>query len=62
MALSRNFQVRENQRMEFRAEMFNVTNSLIRDAPTTNFNSNTFGQINSSANARIMQFALKYVF
>jgi hypothetical protein len=62
MALSRTFQVRENQRLEFRGEAFNVTNSLVRDNPTTTFNSNTFGQITSSLNARIMQFALKYVF
>jgi hypothetical protein len=62
MALSRTFQVREAQRIEFRAEAFNVTNSLIRLNPTTTLNSNTFGQIISSRDARIMQFALKYVF
>ena len=62
MALSRTFQVREAQRIEFRGEAFNVTNSLIRDNPTTTYNSNTFGQITSSLNARIMQFVLKYVF
>jgi len=68
LALSRIFQVRETQRLEFRAEAFNVTNSLIREIPTANessfltLNSNTFGQINSSRDARIMQFALKYSF
>jgi hypothetical protein len=62
MALSRTFQVRETQRLEFRAEAFNVTNSLIKLNPTTVLNSNTFGQIISSRDARIMQFALKYVF
>jgi hypothetical protein len=62
VALSRVFQFRETQRLEFRAEAFNVTNSLVRGNPTTNFNSNTFGQINSSRDARIMQFALKYAF
>ena len=59
---------RETQRLEFRAEAFNVMNSLIREIPTANessfltFNSNTFGLINSSRDARIMQFALKYSF
>ncbi len=48
--------------MELRAEAFNVTNSLVRSNPTTVLNSNIFGQINSSANARVMQFALKYTF
>jgi hypothetical protein len=62
MALSRVFQVRETQRMEFRAEAFNVTNSLVRGNPATVLNSNTFGQINTSAAARVMQFALKYSF
>jgi hypothetical protein len=62
LGLSRTFRLTENQRIEFRAEAFNVTNSLIRGIPTITLNSNIFGQINSSADARIMQFALKYVF
>src|SRR5262249_37475009 len=44
-ALARNFQVRESQRFEFRAEAFNFTNSLRRMDPTSSLNSNTFGQI-----------------
>jgi hypothetical protein len=43
-------------------EAFNLTNSLRRENPGADFNGNTFGQINSSLDARIMQFALKYVF
>jgi hypothetical protein len=62
IALSRAFTPREAQKLEFRVEAFNVTNSLIKGTPDTNLNSNTFGQINTSANARIMQFALKYSF
>jgi hypothetical protein len=62
MALSRTFQLREAQRLEFRAEAFNVTNSVILDNPTTNFNSSLFGQVTSVKDPRIMQFALKYVF
>jgi hypothetical protein len=63
LALSRIFQVRENQRLEFRAESFNVTNSTRFKNPTSNLTSlNTFGLITSSEDARIMQFALKYVF
>jgi Carboxypeptidase regulatory-like domain len=61
-ALSRVFRIKEAQRLEFRAEAFNVTNSLIKMDPGVNLNANTFGVINSSRDARIMQFALKYVF
>jgi hypothetical protein len=60
--LSRSFRPRENQKLEFRAETFNVTNSLRKGDPITTLNSNIFGQINTSLDARIMQFALKYSF
>ena len=62
LALSRTFQVRERQRIEFRAEAFNVPNSFHMNDPQTNLNSNTFGQITSARDPRIMQFALKYFF
>ena len=72
MALSRVFGVREGQNIEIRAEAFNVTNSLRRGnpgvtaagstSPTVALSSNTFGQILTSADARVMQFALKYTF
>jgi hypothetical protein len=62
MAMSRTFQLAEGHNVEFRGEAFNLTNSLIKKNPTTNLNSNTFGQINTSGDARIMQFVLKYVF
>ena len=73
MAVSRVFRVRENQNIEFRAEAFNVINGLRKGNPgsaatapfistTMSLNANTFGQINTSGDARVMQFALKYVF
>ncbi len=66
LALSRTFQVREDQRLEFRAEAFNVTNSRRIATPIPDrfrtLNNNTFGQIDFAADARIMQFVLKYVF
>ena len=63
-AVSREFRIREGQIIEFRAEAFNVTNSLRRGNPgTTSSNTNTFGVITSSAGGpRILQFALKYAF
>jgi hypothetical protein len=71
LSLSRNFKLRERDTLTFRAEAFNLTNSVMFGAPTAALNSSTFGhltpQIQSSApgdatTARIMQFALKYVF
>jgi hypothetical protein len=62
MAISRVFQVRERQRLEVRAEGYNVPNSLRPGNPVTNLSSNIFGQINTASDPRIMQFALKYIF
>ena len=62
LALSRVFRLRESQQLEFRGEAFNVTNSLIMGNPTTTISSNIFGQINTSRDARVVQFALKYSF
>jgi hypothetical protein len=66
MGLSRSFQVRESQRLEFRAEAFNLTNSFRADNTTTaianGLNNNVFGQIRGARDPRILQFALKYVF
>jgi len=74
MALSRVFRVRENQTLEFRAEAFNVINGLRKGNPGATaatgpftstvvpLNTSTFGQINTAGDARIMQFALKYLF
>jgi hypothetical protein len=64
MALSRTFRVREQQKVEFRAEAFNVTNSFRMDVTkvTSTLNSGNFGQVTGALDPRIMQFALKYLF
>jgi hypothetical protein len=71
LALSRNFKIREHQTLTFRAEAFNLPNSVMFGPPTGALNSNNFGrltpQIQSTApgtttTARIMQFAMKYAF
>ena len=62
--------IKEAQRLEFRAEAFNLTNSFRMDIPNANtttstfqiITSSTFGQVTSSRDPRIMQFALKYFF
>jgi hypothetical protein len=63
-ALSRIFRFGDVKRAEFRAEAFNLTNSVRLDGSKlqTNFNSGNFGQITGAFDPRILQFALKYVF
>ena len=64
LALSRSFQFRERQKIEFRAEAFNLTNSFRMDISklTVNLDSGNFGQVTGALDPRIMQFALKYFF
>jgi hypothetical protein len=73
-ALVRTFKVREAQQLEFRWEVFNLTNSLRLGNPSTAFGTSTFGQylgpsaaafsstVSGISDPRIMQFAMKYVF
>ena len=68
MALVRAFRLKESQRVEFRWEVYNVTNSFRPILPATIgsmteiTNRATFGQLRTSDDPRIMQFALKYLF
>jgi hypothetical protein len=71
LALSRNFKIRERHTITFRAEAFNLPNSVMFGPPNAAVNSTSFGrltpQVQSTApgtttTARIMQFALKYAF
>jgi len=67
--LTRSFRLNETNRLEARAEAYNLTNSfrpsfgaIGQGLYTQSFASNTFGQIRQSLDPRILQFALKYVF
>jgi len=62
VALSRSFPITERQRIDFRAEAFNLMNHARFGNPVTTLSSGIFGQINSALDPRIMQFALKYRF
>ena len=55
-------QIREGQRLQVRAEAFNVLNGVRKGPPIVSSNAGNFGQIVSSLDPRIMQFALKYTF
>ena len=60
--LTRFFKVRENQRFELRFEFFNTLNHTNLNNPVTSLSSASFGTIQSAADPRILQFALKYSF
>jgi hypothetical protein len=72
LSLSRNFRIRERGTITFRAEAFNLTNSVMFGPPNAALNSASFGRIapqpqssapgNGTNTARVMQFALKYAF
>jgi hypothetical protein len=62
LALSRNFQLTQGQRIEVRAEAYNVTNSFRTGAIDQTLTSGTFGVVRNALDARVLQFALKYVF
>jgi hypothetical protein len=61
--VSRKFRLAESQQIEFRAEAFNVTNSLRLGNPNVSVAGGQFGKVvSSNGGPRIMQFALKYIF
>jgi Carboxypeptidase regulatory-like domain len=73
MSLTRAFRIREQMRVEFRVDAFNITNSFRAGVPTTTaaggtsgvtttVNSAQFGQILSAQDPRILQVAGKFVF
>ena len=62
LGLTRRFQIREGQSLEFRAEAFNAPNHVNPMNPSSALNSQSFGKSVAAADPRIMQLALKYVF
>jgi hypothetical protein len=77
LALAKEFHIVENQRLEFRAEAFNLTNSFRTGVPYapgasglgaggsgigTTLGLSTFGQITTALDPRILQLALRFIF
>jgi hypothetical protein len=60
--LAKDFKVTERKRFQFRTELFNAFNRANFGPPNIARESVGFGQILSAANARIIQFALKFYF
>jgi hypothetical protein len=58
----RDFDLRRNTRLQFRAEVFNLFNHVNLGLPVGDLNSPSFGRILSAGPARLMQFGLKLIF
>jgi Carboxypeptidase regulatory-like domain len=60
--VTRSFQIREHQSFELRFEFFNLLNHTNFNAPVATLSSSSFGEIQSSADPRILQLAAKLKF
>jgi hypothetical protein len=62
-ALMRDFPIHESVGLQFRWEVFNLTNTVLFGQPSNNFGSRSAGTITSlSGDPRVMQFALRLAF
>jgi hypothetical protein len=62
-SLFKRFGVTDSQTLEFRAEAFNLLNSVYFDLPSTAIDTATGGRVTGTSNsARTLQFGLKYLF
>jgi hypothetical protein len=63
VSILKNIPVTERQKVQFRAEFFNIANHPVFGNPTLARNNTLFGVINTTVgNPRLVQFALKYNF
>ena len=62
MGVVKNVPISERFHLEFRAEFFNIFNTVNFDNPNSNRSANGFGTITGAASPRIGQLALKLVF
>jgi hypothetical protein len=62
LMLGKTFALRERMGLEFRAEVFNVTNTPPWNDPNGSFGSAAFGTINGAGNPRVWEVAGKLIF
>jgi hypothetical protein len=60
--LYKDFAITEKQKIQFRAELFNVFNHANFTTISTNYGSATFGQVTAAADPRIAELVLRYEF
>jgi hypothetical protein len=61
LSLLKDFAFTERYRLQFRAEFFNAFNQVNFNNPNTTASSGSFGTIRSAGAARVIQFALKFL-
>ena len=65
LSFSKEFAIREEMKLQLRAEFFNFTNTPRFGFPDLNYGDSTFGDVTSTApgsTPRIMQFGLRFQF
>ena len=62
LSLFKDFNFKETNAIEFRAEAFNVFNHTNPGSPNTTLGNSNFGKITSAADPRILELALRYKF
>lgn len=63
MSILKDFRITEAVNLQFRWEIFNLTNTKLLSVPNNNFSSSAAGSITSlSGDPRVMQFALRFSF
>lgn len=62
MALYKDFRVKENNTLQFRAELFNTFNHTNFSGVSTAFGAGNYGQLTSAYDPRIAEFALRFQF
>ncbi|MCL4850075.1 MAG: TonB-dependent receptor [Bryobacteraceae bacterium] len=60
--LAKTFPIREDMRIQFRSEFFNLLNRVNLGNPNLNASAAQFGRITTAGSPRVLQLALKFIF